>query len=153
MHYPKLLRGLFARMGVPDETASRYGKFCLVGGSGVVIDVLLLYLLLGPDPSVLRLNVCKVVAAECAILNNFTWNEMWTFGNPGSRQQGLTGYAPRFIRFNLISASGLVIAGILLNCQVYGLAMNVYLANIISIVLVSVWNFGLCSKFGWKTAG
>jgi dolichol-phosphate mannosyltransferase len=153
MYQPKLLRGFFAKMGVPNETVSRYAKFCLVGGSGVVIDVLLLCLLLGPQPTVLRLNVCKAVAGECAILNNFTWNELWTFGNPVLRQQAAFGFVPRFFRFNLISASGLVITGALLNWQVYGLAMNIYLANLISIVLVSIWNFGLSSKFGWNVAG
>ncbi|PYL01178.1 MAG: hypothetical protein DME19_02505 [Verrucomicrobia bacterium] len=33
--------------------------------------------------------------------------------------------------------------GVLLNVQVYWLAINVYLANFISIVLVSLWNFFL----------
>jgi putative flippase GtrA len=40
-----------------------------------------------------------------------------------------------------------------LNWQVYRLQMNVYLANIISLAVVSVWNFALSSRFGWRTAG
>jgi dolichol-phosphate mannosyltransferase len=131
----------------------RYARFCLVGGSGVVVDVLLLYLLLGPHPSVLRLNLSKILAAEAAVVNNFVWNDLWTFEDAVPRKGGARGRFNRFLRFNLISLSGLCITGILLNWQVYGLQMNVYLANLISIVLVSVWNFALSSRIGWRNAG
>lgn len=36
------------------------------------------------------------------------------------------------------------------NGGVYGLGLNLYLANGIAIVLVSVWNFWLSERFGWK---
>lgn len=39
---------------------------------------------------------------------------------------------------------------LLLNVQVYWLNMNEYLANFISIVLVSLWNFFMNVKFGWN---
>jgi len=41
---------------------------------------------------------------------------------------------------------------LLLNVQVYWLAINVYLANFISIVLVSLWNFFLNLRFGWNAS-
>ena len=57
----------------------RFIKFCLVGSTGTIVDMAVLYLL--ADPKTLGLNVAlsKLVAAEIALLNNFTWNELWTF--------------------------------------------------------------------------
>ena len=150
MHSPGKIRGLLARLGLPAETSIRYTKFCLVGGSGVVVDVVLLYFLSGLHPSMLRLNLSKLLAAEAAILNNFLWNDLWTFS--GKSTGGNRGCMNRFLRFNLISASGVLISTLLLDWQVFGLKMNVYLANFLSIMVVSVWNFGLSSRFGWKVA-
>src|SRR5919108_1146891 len=51
---------------------------------------------------------------------------------------------------NFICVAGIALSVLLLNAQVYWLGMNVYQANFIAIVLVSVWNFFLNLKFGWK---
>ena len=129
----------------------RYVQFCLVGGSGVVVDMAIIWLL--ADPSMLKCNltVSKLVAAEIAIINNFVWNDMWTFrglGNEGTR------WLPRLVRlgtFNLICSAGIVLSILLLNLQVLLLHANVYVANFISIVAVSIWNFWMNLKFGWKS--
>jgi len=52
----------------------------------------------------------------------------------------------------LICLAGIGWSVLLLQAQVAGLGMNVYLANLISIVAVSVWNFGMNLKFGWNAA-
>ena len=68
-----------AEMGVGEAGSlfRRYGKFCVVGGSGVLVDMAVLGLVAG----VLgwNLSVAKVLAAETAIVNNYTWNDRWTF--------------------------------------------------------------------------
>ena len=56
------------------------------------------------------------------------------------------------MKFNLICLAGIVWSVLLLNVQVYWLTMNVYLANFISVVLVSVWNFALNLRFGWNAS-
>src|SRR5882724_4555189 len=62
-----------------SERITQFTKFCLVGGSGLFVDMGILYLL--ADPGCLRLNVTvsKIAAAEIAMINNFVWNEFWTF--------------------------------------------------------------------------
>lgn len=59
----------------------------------------------------------------------------------------------RLVKFNLICLAGIGWSVLLLNVQVYGLGLNVYLANLIAIVLVSLWNFLLNLRFGWKGQG
>ena len=58
----------------------------------------------------------------------------------------------RFVKFNLTCVAGIGFSVLLLNGQVYWLHINLYLANLIAIVLVSVWNFFLNLRFGRNTS-
>ena len=46
----------------------------------------MLYLLSDPTTLALPLTRSKIVAAELAIINNFLWNDSWTFGDIAKRQ-------------------------------------------------------------------
>jgi dolichol-phosphate mannosyltransferase len=132
----------------------RYAQFCVVGGSGVVVDRAVIWRLADPGMLGWNLTLSKVIAAEVAIINNFLWNDLWTFrglGGPTGRQSRSLSRLIRFGKFNLICVAGIGLSVALLNLQVYRLGMNMYPANLISIVLVSVWNFILNLKFGWKS--
>ncbi|MBX3745251.1 MAG: GtrA family protein [Verrucomicrobiae bacterium] len=127
----------------------RYLRFCVVGGSGVVVDMGVLYLLADPGRLGWDLTWSKVAAAEVAVLNNFVWNEAWTFGDLARARRGWGARLGRLARFNLICVLGIGLSAGLLNAQVHGLGMNVYLANLLAIVVVSVWNFWLNLRLGW----
>lgn len=152
-------RGLWLR--VWPEMVRRYAKFCLVGASGMGVDMLLLHFLNSPAWLGWNLAWSKALAAEAALLNNFVWNEIWTFrGLAGAVPQGGGDGAGRALarwrarlwrlaKFNLICLAGIGWSVLLLYLQVYGLGWNVYLSNFIAIVLVSFWNFGLNLTVGW----
>ncbi|MBI3455359.1 MAG: glycosyltransferase family 2 protein, partial [Candidatus Rokubacteria bacterium] len=55
----------------------RFVRFCLVGSTGVVVNVGVLWWLRGSG--MLSTLWAGAVAVECAILNNCLWNEIWTF--------------------------------------------------------------------------
>jgi len=114
------------------------------------VDMAVIWLLADPANLGWNLTLSKVLAAEAAIVNNFLWNDVWTFRGLGGG--GWRGRAARFAKFNLICLAGIGWSVLLLQAQVAGLGMNVYLANLISIVAVSVWNFGMNLKFGWNAA-
>lgn len=125
----------------------RYSQFCLVGGSGVLVDMVIVWLLASPAMMGLNLTLSKVIAGEVAIFNNFLWNDRWTF-----RGLALTTWRARLRRlgkFNLICVAGVALSALLLNIEVYWFDMNLYLANLVSIVAVSFWNFLMNVKFGW----
>ena len=128
----------------------RFFKFCLVGGSGVVVDMGMLFLLADPRCLGLGVTLSKVIAAETALANNFLWNELWTFrpeaGQPVSHQ----GWPRRFLLFNLICGIGIALAVLLLHVFHTMLGLNLYTANGITIVLVSLWNYVLNSRVNWK---
>ena len=127
----------------------RFLQFGLVGASGLVVDMGVLYLLF--DLLDLGLTRSAVVAAELAIVNNFFWNDRWTFADRSRQQRRRRQTLKRFLKFNLICGLGLLLKVGLLNLFFNGLGWNAYGANLLAIVLVTVWNFGLSLSLGWRS--
>jgi dolichol-phosphate mannosyltransferase len=125
-------------------------KFYAVGFSGIFVDMGVLYLLhtvLG-----LPLTRSKIGSAEVAILTNFLLHDIWTFSDLSKAQRGLRQKAKRFLKYNLICLSGLVLNILVLNI-VYNLIFGqrwAYLANFIAIASVTIWNYWMSVKLGWR---
>jgi dolichol-phosphate mannosyltransferase len=150
---PKLKN--FAISHLPQ--AWRFIKFCLVGGSGVLVDMGILFLLADPQMFGLNITVSKICAAEIALINNFIWNDVWTFvssRNSKSRTASLKserfGVFRRFLIFNTICGVGIGIAVALLYLFHTRFGWNVYVSNLLAIVLVTLWNFGVNARCTWK---
>ena len=134
----------------------RYVKFGLVGATGTVVNMLVLYLAQEYFFSAIgapriRLYVSLALAIMIATVNNFTWNRLWTWSDrrptaparladrnnadPGA----LTVRAAQFGRYVLASWFGIAVQ--------YGLtlwlshSLHYLLANVIAIVIASVANF------------
>jgi dolichol-phosphate mannosyltransferase len=119
-----------------------------VGGSGVVVDMAILYLLADPKMLAWNLTIAKVCAAETAMLNNFLWNEVWTFRDAGKCEQ--CGVVRRLLLFNAICGIGIALAVFFLHLFHTWLGINLYLANFFAIVLVTLWNFWMNALFNWR---
>ncbi len=118
----------------------------------MAVDMGIIYLLADPLMLGWNLTLSKVIAAEVAIFNNFIWNDVWTFRGLGRSGNIRAARLARLAKFNLICVAGIGLSVLLLNVQVYWLKINVYLANFISIVSVSLWNFLMNLRFGWRGA-
>ncbi|MBE9061894.1 glycosyltransferase [cf. Phormidesmis sp. LEGE 11477] len=128
----------------------RFIRYGTVGFSGVIVDMALLYLLY--QGVGLGLTTSKIIAAEAAILSNFFWNDIWTFADMVRRQTGWSNRFKRLLKFNTICISGLVLNVLLLQVffnVIFGQNLP-YLANLITILLVAVWNFWLNLKLSWR---
>lgn len=75
-------------------------SFGVVGLTGFVVNASLVYLLHGLLHWFLPVTV--VLASELAIVNNYLWNDRWTFGRRDLSLQ-------RFVRFNFSSLGGIAI--------------------------------------------
>lgn len=130
----------------------RFIRFGIVGLSGVFVDMALLYLLSDPSTLAWGLTRSKILAAEAAILNNFFWNDAWTFADISKRQQGWGPRFKRFLKFNLICLAGLILNVLLLNLifNLFFGGQYRYLANLIAIALVTLWNFWINYKLNWR---
>lgn len=129
----------------------RFLRFGIVGFSGVFVDMLVFFLLSDPTTLALPLTRSKIVAGECAILNNFLWNDLWTFGDLARQQRGWRARSRRFLKFNLVCLVGLVLNVLLLNLFFNVFGLNRYVANILAIAAVTIWNFWLNLKLSWRT--
>jgi dolichol-phosphate mannosyltransferase len=145
LKYMNLLR----RNSKLDPNLKRFVSFCLIGGSGVVVDMTVLFLLTDARMLAWGLYISKILAAEAAIFNNFVWNNVWTFRDVSGNQTEWRAYFQRFAKFNLICLVGIGFNLLFLKAQINFLQMNLYVANFVAIFLVSVWNFWMSTKFGW----
>jgi putative flippase GtrA len=116
-------------------------RFLLVGGAGVVVNSLALfvfYQLLG-----LPLIFASAVAVELAIAHNFVWNDRWTFG---SASLSLL----RFFKFNLVSLAGLLLTTATAWLLVEQADINYLLANLVGISLAVTCNFAANTAWTWR---
>jgi dolichol-phosphate mannosyltransferase len=141
------------RLRLASLPFDRFLRFAVVGCSGVVVDMGLLYLLSDPTMLAWGLTRSKLIASETAIINNFIWNDAWTFADISNRDGGWSNRLKRFAKFQLICFAGLLLNTALLNFQFNVLGMNRYVANAVAIVLVTGWNFWLNLKVSWRGAG
>jgi len=130
--------------------AKRFVKFGLVGLSGVFVDMAIFYLL--SDPTTLHLGITrsKIIAGELAILNNFIWNDLWTFHDLSAGQHIWHQKFLRFLKFNLVCCFGLIFNLIILNGLYNYFHVNQYLANLIAIGTVMIWNFWINLNLSWR---
>ena len=122
---------------------SRVSSFLLVGGSGVLVNSVALFLLF--QWARLPLLLASALSAELAIINNFYWNDRWTFKCPQLSWH-------RFARFNLVSAFGLLISTCTLWVLVQQLGLYYLAANLLGIALATAWNFVVNSFWTWGGA-
>jgi len=128
----------------------RFIRFGLVGLSGVFVDMTVLYLLSDPTTLHWPLTRSKIIAGELAIINNFFWNDRWTFGDIASQQREWRQRSKRFLKFNLICLAGLVLNVLVLNLIFNFVLPNRYVANLIAIAVATIWNFWVNLKLSWR---
>ena len=132
----------------------RFLRFGIVGFSGVFVDMILLYLLSDPNSLGWGLTRSKILASEVAIINNFIWNDAWTFADFAKQQRGWSKRFKRFLKFNAVCLIGLALNVVILNFFFNLLFANLeygrYLANLIAIAAVTIWNFWFNLKLNWR---
>ena len=115
----------------------QFVKFCIVGGSGYVINLVVYALLLrGLE---IPYALASVGAFTLAATNNYTWNRLWTFGGAGGH------VALQGTQFLVVAALALG-ANLLLLRVLVGLGFDPLVGQAIAIILVTPLNF-LGNKF------
>src|SRR5579884_1765401 len=119
---------------------NRLFRFGMVGLTGVAVNLICVQLLFGHLhwPPLLA----SAAAVELSVVNNFLWNNWWTFG-----QRTISPI--RFARFNLASLGGLVITSIVFTVLVQRLAVFYLLADLIAIGIATAWNFTASVFWTW----
>lgn len=126
----------------------RFIRFGVVGFSGVFVDMGVFYVL--REIVSLGLTRSAILSAEVAIINNFLWNDLWTFGDISRGQKGWSKRIKRFLKFNLVCLAGLILNVLIVNLLFNLLGMNEYIAKLIAIAAVTLWNFWINLKLNWR---
>lgn len=122
----------------------RFLKFGMVGASGVVVNLGVLYLaqehlFAAVHPVEMRLNLSLALAILFSTLNNFVWNRKWTWGDRKHHHFDKHVFV-QFGQYALACWLGIVLqvafTKILVAAHFYYL-----LANLMAIVLASVFNY------------
>ncbi|RJO62594.1 MAG: glycosyltransferase family 2 protein [Dehalococcoidia bacterium] len=139
------LKHIFSLMQRSGELV-RFLKFCLVGGSGVLVNEGLLWLL--TDKVGLFFMLSSAIAIETSIITNFVLNHWFTFAD--LKGNGVKSYLTKLGQFNLVS---LVAVGINLGLLwLFKTEFGVYylIANLIGIAVSMLWNYIANNLWTWK---
>ena len=133
----------------------RYFKFGVVGASGTVVNMLVLYLCHnylfdGLEADLGKPYLSLAVAIGLATLNNFSWNRLWTWADRRAvvSEQAAPGFSQQLLKYALASWFGIGLQ--------YGLTlwwshfMHYMLANVLAIVVASVSNFLANDRWTFK---
>ena len=120
-------------------------KFGMVGISGILVNMGVLYYL--KEYAGFYYLVASFFAIELSILNNFLWNDLWTFRS--STDHKLSNRWHRLVAFHIVSVGGLVInMGILwLLTSIFGVYYLV--SNLVGILIAFAWNFLVNRRYTW----
>jgi len=124
----------------------RFVKFCLVGLSGVLVNIGLLWLL--TDLIAFFYLISAAISIESSIISNFTLNNYFTFAD--RRSPGAKSFLSRLLKYNIVSLVGLVV-----NMGVLGLLTEVFgvyylLSNLCGIAVAALWNYMVNTWWTWR---
>jgi len=123
---------------------SEFLKFAVVGGSGVGVNMGMLYLLTRSFH--VPLEVASPIAIETSILSNFTLNNLWTF----RKRMTHVPFWSRLFRYHLVTGLAGVVNYLVLLLLVHMLGINDLISNLVGIGVGTVINFFLNSFWTWR---
>jgi dolichol-phosphate mannosyltransferase len=134
------------RLSEADKELKRFFKFCIVGGSGILVNMGLLWLL--TEVAGLFYLVSAIFGIEASILSNFALNELWTFRDKrtGSARDALR----RALKFNLLCGIGVGINLGVLYALTEAFGLYYLASNLIGIAIATLWNFGANARWTWN---
>ncbi len=139
------LRHIYSLMGRSGELI-RFVKFCLVGASGVGVDLGLTKLL--TEFVGLFYVLSGAIATECAIISNFTLNDYITFRD--RRSKGAKAFLYRLVQFNVVSLAGLGITQGVLWLLTSFFGVYYLVSKLCGIAVAMVWNYLANRWWTWR---
>jgi dolichol-phosphate mannosyltransferase len=140
---------------------TRFALFGTVGALGVIVQFAMLWLVLNVimgehfvyghwQADQVTFNVANTIAAMCAMTFNFVLNNELTYAD--KRLRGLGPLVKGWAQFAVTCSLGLL-TNIGATAALKRMHVHDVAAVLVGIVLASVWNFALSSKFVWGKYG
>lgn len=125
---------------IAPSTLVRWLKFNLVGGMGIIVQFVALFLL----KTSLHFNylAATAIAVEAAVVHNFVWHERFTWADRTRVDRRWRRSLTRLLRFNLTTGAVSILGNLALMKVMVGQGhLNYLLANAVAIILCSLANF------------
>jgi putative flippase GtrA len=121
-------------------------KFNLVGGVGIAVQLLMLWMLTALGLSYL---LATAFAVESAVLHNFVWHERFTWVDRRNRRVSQS--VVRLLRFNFSTGAVSIVGNLLLMRLLVGqVHLRPMLANMVAIAACSVLNFIVSDRWVFR---
>lgn len=121
----------------------RFFKFCLVGASGVLVNMGLLWVL--TEKLGLFYLHSSALAIETSILTNFVLNEQWTW-----RERNIGTKFKRLMTYNVVSLGGLAVNMTVLWLLTSILGLYYLISNLGGIASATLLNFLINDRWTWQ---
>ena len=136
----------------------RFIRFGMVGGSGVMINLSVLWLCrefcyARVQPAWIRINLALATAVALSTLNNYLWNRMWTWQDRKERMA--KGFWTQAVEYYLVCAAAIGLQVLFTNLFLpffhYLLSnmMAILLAAVVNFKLNDIWTFNALTKQGY----
>jgi putative flippase GtrA len=135
------------RLGFMAKKVVSGSQFATVGALGLVVNQGLLWLLV----DVIHFNhllVAAAIATQGSTTFNFIGTESWVFGS--RRAGGALGVAKRFVVYDAVNSSALLVRLPLLQVLTAELHINYLIANLITLVALTVIRYVVADSLIWR---
>jgi len=135
-------------MQIRLEESKRLIRFGVVGGTGFIINYLFIRIFR-------QLNFSEtfswLLATELSIINNFIFNNIWTFSE--KKINGIKDTLLKFVQFNVTSAGALIIQSVLgpLGVKMFGEKYTFFVLAFVVAFVVLPYNYLMYNLVIWKT--
>lgn len=119
-------------------------RFCIVGGTGFIINVAVLLFLTKTFHTPLFL--AQLIGAEIALASNFTLHHNWTYKH-NKTHKSLTSL---IIQFHMTAWPAIIGSTVMVSLFVSLLHMNKIEALVISSAIALAWNYGWSKYVIWR---
>ncbi|NOU93073.1 glycosyltransferase [Paenibacillus sp. LMG 31456] len=124
-----------AKLVIGSEEDFRFWKFCIVGGSGVLVNTTVYVSLVQAS---LNIVTAFVVASIVSMISNFVLNNRFTWS-----YSKVDSHWARFIKFSVVSVGGILLSSGLVYALYHWLLVNYLLSGWIGIIGGILWNYSL----------
>ncbi len=119
-------------------------RFCIVGGTGFVINLIILTVL--HRVFSMPIFFAQLIAAEIALFSNFLLHHNWTYKNNKVKKSMLT----LLIQFHATSWPAIIGSAIMVSLCEKVLHFNELYSLITSSLVALMWNFGWSKYVVWR---
>jgi len=124
----------------------RFAKFCIIGGIGTIVNLLVLYLL--HDYYNIDVLISGAIGIEAGLITNFIFNKVWTFKD--IEVKGSKAILIALVKDHIVRSGGIILNLVILWLLTSVFGVYYLISQVIGILVAMIWNFAGNKWFTWE---